>query len=174
MCVLDMVTIAGSLLTPKPGSYIFSVDSPVHRPLLEYVASDVSQGELHLKQYMAETMWDTPRVLETLQQDIMADFESARGILEKAPNVLEDYSIDIVRALVDKINDNVGNWFVFNIATNAQDESSIVYLILEVVGNGRFVVTKLNACGGRNSQIILARIRLMSPDYEQYMCKTRH
>lgn len=174
MCALDMITIAGSLLTPKPGSYIFSVDSPVHRPLLEYVASDVAHGELHLKQYVAETMWDTPRVLELLQRDVLADFESARGILEKDPNVLEDYSIDIVRALVDKINDNAGNWFLFNIATNAHDVSSIVYLILDVVEKGRFIVTKLNACGGHNSQIILARIRLMSPDYEQYMCKTRH
>lgn len=174
MYALDMLSIAGELLKQKNNDYLFSTNSPVHKPPQEHVAVNPDNGVLHLKRYVAESVWDKGRVLENLQKDILQDFELAPGILEKDPQVLSDYSVDVCRGLVDRLSGNDNEWFLFHIATNAKDESSIIYLILEVITKDHFVVTKLNAGGGYNSQVILSRLRLMSPDYEQYMCKTKH
>lgn len=174
MYALDMLSIAGELLKQKSNGYLFSTNSPVHKPPQEHVAVNPDNGMLHLKRYVAETGWDKGRVLENLQKDILRDFELAPGILEKDPRVLSDYSVDICRGVFDKLAGNENNWFLFHIATDAKDESSIIYLVLEVIDNDKFIVTKLNASGGYNSQVILSRLRLMSPDYEQYMCETKH
>lgn len=166
---IDLLILANGLVAPRPPISFFG-----DRSKPEWIAADPNNGELYLKQYSIKGMWDKGPIAVELRRDIVNDFESSKGIFEDDIRVLEQHAADIVSSVLRNIGSKEGNWYLYHVATDANDVSSMIYIVMEFNTENQVLITKLRACGGHNSQVLFARTQLLSPSYEQYMSKTQH
>jgi hypothetical protein len=165
---IDLVTLASELIVPRAPVSFFS------KPSKEWIAAAPHDGELYLKQYTITDMWEKGRIAVELRNDIVSDFELSKGIFEEDVTVLEQHAGDIVNSVLSKIGSNDGCWYLYLVATDANDVSSMIYIVMEFDTSNAVIITKLRACGGHNSRVLYARTQLLNPAYEVHMSKTIH
>lgn len=171
---LDLLTLANGMFVPKPNASLFLSGGFGGNKKQEWVSADTRNGELFLKQYSATNMWERKQIAASLCRDIVEDFELSKGIFEDDVSVLKQHAEDIVQNVFSKVGSRDGGWYLYHIATDANDPTSMIYIVMEFNDDNDVFITKLRACGGYNSQVIYARAQMLNSAYEPYMSKSIH